>query len=112
MQEVAGVGCPGCAGRCGLSGLTPQDVGFFNQAGLLGLPVLEAYQYDRPALVSDSSSLRELAPPECRFDPTDPTMLYVTESVSGSILRARMAEPGSTLHTPAASAAWLRQSLS
>ena len=29
----------------------------------LGLPVLEAYQYDRPALVSDSSSLRELAPP-------------------------------------------------
>ncbi len=41
----------------------------------LGLPVLEAYQYDRPALVSDSSSLRELAPPECRFDPTDPASI-------------------------------------
>lgn len=41
----------------------------------LGLPVLEAYQYHRPALVSDSSSLRELSPPECRFDPTDPTSI-------------------------------------
>ena len=41
----------------------------------LGLPVLEAYQYDRPALVSDSSSLRELAPPECRFDPEDPASI-------------------------------------
>ena len=41
----------------------------------LGLPVLEAYQYDRPALVSDSSSLRELSPPECRFDPTDPASM-------------------------------------
>ena len=41
----------------------------------LGLPVLEAYQYDRPALVSDSSSLRELSPPECRFDPTDPASI-------------------------------------
>lgn len=46
----------------------------------LGLPVLEAYQYDRPALVSDSSSLRELSPPECRFDPTDPT------SIAASVL--------------------------
>jgi glycosyltransferase involved in cell wall biosynthesis len=41
----------------------------------LGLPVLEAYQYDRPALVSDSSSLRELSPPECRFDPTSPASM-------------------------------------
>lgn len=41
----------------------------------LGLPVLEAYQHDRPALVSDSSSLRELAPAECRFDPKDPASI-------------------------------------
>lgn len=35
----------------------------------LGLPVLESYQCGRAALVSDTSSLRELAPPQCRFDP-------------------------------------------
>lgn len=38
----------------------------------LGLPVLESYQFGKAALVSDCSSLIELAPPVCRFDQDDP----------------------------------------
>lgn len=34
------------------------------------------------------------------FDPLDRTMLYITESVSASILRVRMAAPGCSLHRP------------
>jgi glycosyltransferase involved in cell wall biosynthesis len=47
----------------------------------LGLPVLESYQYGRAALVSDNSSLRELAPPECRFDANQP------EAIAAAVLR-------------------------
>jgi glycosyltransferase involved in cell wall biosynthesis len=36
----------------------------------LGLPVLESYWFGRPALASDTSALKELVPPSCRFDPT------------------------------------------
>ncbi len=36
----------------------------------LGLPVLESYAFGKPALASDSSSLRELVPEPCRFDPS------------------------------------------
>jgi glycosyltransferase involved in cell wall biosynthesis len=38
----------------------------------LGLPVLESYQFSRAALVADNSSLKELAPPQCRFDASRP----------------------------------------
>lgn len=47
----------------------------------LGLPVLESYQYGRAALVADNSSLKELAPPECRFDAGRP------EAIAEAILR-------------------------
>lgn len=47
----------------------------------LGLPVLESYQFGRAALVSDNSSLKELAPPECRFDPSKP------EAIAEAVLR-------------------------
>jgi glycosyltransferase involved in cell wall biosynthesis len=47
----------------------------------LGLPVLESYQYGRAALVSDNSSLKELAPPECRFDASKP------EAIAEAVLR-------------------------
>jgi glycosyltransferase involved in cell wall biosynthesis len=41
----------------------------------LGLPVLEAYACGVPALASDVSSLRELVPQKCRFDPADPASI-------------------------------------
>lgn len=47
----------------------------------LGLPVLESYQYRRPVLVSDNSSLKELAPVECRFDARQP------ESIAEAVIR-------------------------
>ncbi len=47
----------------------------------LGLPVLESYQYGRPALVSDNSSLKELAPAKCRFDARRP------ESIAEAVIR-------------------------
>jgi glycosyltransferase involved in cell wall biosynthesis len=34
----------------------------------LGMPVLESYRLDTPCFVGDNSSLKEIAPPECRFD--------------------------------------------
>ena len=34
----------------------------------LGMPVIESYRLDTPCFVGDNSSLRELAPAECRFD--------------------------------------------
>ena len=34
----------------------------------LGMPVIESYRLDTPCFVGDNSSLRELAPRECRFD--------------------------------------------
>lgn len=37
----------------------------------LGLPVLESYRFGKPVLASDTSSLRELVPESCRFDPLD-----------------------------------------
>ena len=36
----------------------------------LGMPVIESYRLDTPCFVGDNSSLRELAPEECRFDVT------------------------------------------
>ena len=38
----------------------------------LGLPVLEAYFFDTPVIAGDNSSLREITPPECRFNAEDP----------------------------------------
>lgn len=38
----------------------------------LGLPILEAYFFDTPVLAGDNSSLREITPPECRFNAEDP----------------------------------------
>jgi glycosyltransferase involved in cell wall biosynthesis len=38
----------------------------------LGLPIIESYHFNRPALAGDNSSLRELTHPECRFDSSDP----------------------------------------
>ena len=47
----------------------------------LGLPVLESYHFGRAALVADNSSLKELAPPQCRFEAEDP------EAIAEAILR-------------------------
>ena len=41
----------------------------------LGLPVLESYAFGKPVLASDSSSLRELVPERCRFDPRSTTSI-------------------------------------
>ena len=49
----------------------------------LGLPVLESYAFGKPALASDSSSLREIVPELCRFDP------YSAASISDAMLRLR-----------------------
>lgn len=47
----------------------------------LGLPVLESYFFGTPALASDSSSLREITAPDCRFDPTS------AQSIADAMLR-------------------------
>lgn len=41
----------------------------------LGLPVIESYACGTPVLASNRSSLPELAPPSCLFDPGDPSGL-------------------------------------
>ena len=41
----------------------------------LGLPILEAYTLKRPVLASNTSSMRELVPEECQFDPFDTTSI-------------------------------------
>ncbi len=41
----------------------------------LGLPVLESYAFGKPVLASDVSSLREIVPESCRFDPYDPVAI-------------------------------------
>lgn len=41
----------------------------------LGLPVIESYACGTPVLASNRSSLPELAPPSCLFDPDDPAGL-------------------------------------
>lgn len=38
----------------------------------LGLPIIESYHFNVPALAGDNSSLRELTHPDCRFDSSDP----------------------------------------
>ena len=47
----------------------------------LGLPVLESYQFGRAVLVADNSSLKELAPPQCRFEAGEP------EAIAEAVLR-------------------------
>ncbi len=47
----------------------------------LGLPVLESYQFGRAALVANNSSLKELAPPQCRFEAGEP------EAIAEAVLR-------------------------
>jgi glycosyltransferase involved in cell wall biosynthesis len=41
----------------------------------LGLPVIESYAAGKPVLASDTSSLPELVPPICQFDPHDATSI-------------------------------------
>ena len=41
----------------------------------LGLPVVESYLFNKPVLASDTSSMRELTPASCRFDPTRPSSI-------------------------------------
>ena len=41
----------------------------------LGLPVIESYACGTPVLASDRSSLPELVPPSCLFDPDQPTSM-------------------------------------
>lgn len=38
----------------------------------LGLPIIESYHFNVPALAGDNSSLSELTHPNCRFDSSDP----------------------------------------
>lgn len=47
----------------------------------LGLPILEAYHFGKLAIGSDTSALRELLPPACRFDPFRP------EAIAEAMLR-------------------------
>lgn len=44
----------------------------------LGLPVIESYACGTPVLASDRSSLPELVPPSCRFDPDRPSSMAET----------------------------------
>ncbi|MDD5478439.1 glycosyltransferase family 1 protein [Rhodoferax sp.] len=47
----------------------------------LGLPVLESYHFGVPALASGTSSLTEVTPPNCQFDPSS------DESIAQAMLR-------------------------
>ena len=66
----------------------------------LGLPVLESYFFGTPALASDRSSLEEITPPECQFNPTR------AQSIADAMLRMHQ-DPA----LPEASLAWGKKML-
>ena len=65
----------------------------------LGLPILEAYYFGVPVIAGDNSSLREITPPECRFNAESPEDIAISmrEFASNPDLRRLSLDFGSKI---------------
>lgn len=104
----------GMGDRLLLTGFVPDEtlVLLYQAAGLVvfpslyegyGLPVAEALSCGAPVVASDTSSLVELVPGECRFDPTDVGAMTaaLSRALSDPAMRSRMRDRAATF-----SASW------